>query len=84
MPSTREQKAKARKSRELDMLSHYVIMDVMLEVGNSNSIERELDNQVNVPEGQQDVQSFPNEKIHLRRTKLETSAIEMSQLRKED
>ena len=60
MPSTRRQKAKARKSRELDMLSDYENMDIMLGDGNSNSIERELDSLINVPERQQDFQSFPN------------------------
>ena len=60
MPSTRKQKAKARKSRELDMLSDYGNMDVMLGEGKSNSIERELDSLINVPERQQDLQSFPN------------------------
>ena len=60
MPSTRKQKAKARKSRELDMLSDYVNMDVMLGEGKSNSIERDLDSLINVPERQQDFQSFPN------------------------
>ena len=60
MPSTRRQKAEARKSRELDMLSDYGDMDVMLGEGNSNSIERELDSLINVPEGRQDFQSFPN------------------------
>ena len=60
MPSTRKQRAKARKSRELDRLSDYGNMDVMLGEGNSNSIERELDSFNTVPEGQQDFQSFPN------------------------
>ena len=60
MPSTRRQKAKSRKSRELDMLSDYGNMDVMLGERNSNSIERELDSLINVPEGQRDFQSFPN------------------------
>ena len=60
MPSKRKQKAKARKSRELDMLSDYGNMDVMLGEGNSNSIERELDSLINVPERQRDFQSFPN------------------------
>ena len=60
MPSTRKQKAKARKLRELDMLSDYGNMDVMLRKGNSNSIARELDSLINVPERQQDFQSFPN------------------------
>ena len=60
MPSTSKQKAKARKSRELDMLSDYGNMDVMSSEGNSNSIEREMDNLINVPERQQDFQSFLN------------------------
>ena len=60
MPSTRRQKAKSRKSRELDMLSDYGNMDVMLGGRSSNSIERELDSLINVPEGQRDFQSFPN------------------------
>ena len=50
MPSTRKQKAKARKTRELDMLSDYGNMDIMLGDGNSNSIERELDSLINVPD----------------------------------
>ena len=60
MPSTRRQKAKAKKSRELDMLSDYGNMEIMLGCGNSNSIERELDSPINVPDRQQDLQSFPN------------------------
>ena len=36
MPSTRRQKAKARKSREMDMMSEFENLDVML--GNSNNI----------------------------------------------
>ena len=60
MPSTKRQKAKASKSRELDMLSDYGNMDVMLGDGNSNSIERELDSLINVPDGQRDYRSFPN------------------------
>ena len=63
MRSTRRQKAKARKSRELDMLSDYGHMDVMLGEGKSNSIERELDSLNNVPERQQDFQSFPNRDV---------------------
>ena len=60
MPSTRKQKAKARKSRELDMLSDYGNMDVMLGDGNSKSIERKLDSLNSVPKRRQDFQSFPN------------------------
>ena len=42
MPSTRRQKAKARKSREMDMMSDIENLDVMLGNGNEISIEREL------------------------------------------
>ena len=42
MPSTRRQKAKARKSREMDMLSDFENLDVMLGNENGNPIEREL------------------------------------------
>ena len=42
MPSTRCQKAKARRSREMDMLSDYDNLDVMLGSENNNPIEREL------------------------------------------
>ena len=42
MPSTRRQKAKARRSREMDMLSDYDNLDVMLGSENNNPIEREL------------------------------------------
>ena len=42
MPSTRRQKAKARKSREMDMMSDLDNSDIMLGNGNDNPIEREL------------------------------------------
>ena len=42
MPSTRRQKAKARKSREMNILSEIENMDVMLGNENNNPIEREL------------------------------------------
>ena len=42
MPSTRRQKAKARKSREMDMMTDIDNLDVMLGGGNENPIEREL------------------------------------------
>ena len=42
MPSTRKQKAKARKPREMDMMSDFENLDVMLGNGNNNPIEREL------------------------------------------
>ena len=42
MPSTRRQKAKARKSREMDMMSDLDNLDIMLGSGDGNPIEREL------------------------------------------
>ena len=42
MPSTRRQKAKTRKSREMDMMSDIDNLDVMLGNGSENPIEREL------------------------------------------
>ena len=42
MPSTRKQKAKARKSREMDIMSDYDNLDVMLGNDINNPIEREL------------------------------------------
>ena len=44
MPSTRKQKAKARKSREMDMMSDFENMDYMLGNNTVNTIERELSN----------------------------------------
>ena len=43
MPSTRSKKAKARRSREADMLSDMENMDVMLGSGEYNQIERDID-----------------------------------------
>ena len=42
VPSTRRQKAKARKSREMDMMSDMDNLDAMLGNGSVNPIEREL------------------------------------------
>ena len=42
MPSTRRQKAKARESRELDMMSDIDNLDIMLGNSGENPIEREL------------------------------------------
>ena len=42
MPSTRRQKAKARKSREMDMMSDFENLDVMLGSENINPLERDL------------------------------------------
>ena len=57
MPSTRRQKAKARKSREMDMLSDIENMDVMLGNENNNPIERELADAIEQSSVQGDVES---------------------------
>ena len=57
MPSTRRQKAKARKSREMDMLSDIENMDVMLGNGNDNPIERELTDAIEQSSVQGDIES---------------------------
>ena len=59
MSSTRKQKANGRKSNEIDILSEYGNMDVMLD-GNSNSIGRELDNVINRPDGHQGFETLSN------------------------
>ena len=60
MPSTKRQKAKSRKSKDMDILSEYVNMDVMLGGDSSHSIQREFDSIFNGPEGHQDTQSLTN------------------------
>ena len=42
MPFTRRQRAKARKSKKMDMMSDLDNLDIMLENRNDNPIEREL------------------------------------------
>ena len=44
MPSTRRQKVKSRRARELDILSDIENMDVLIGNSDANSIERELRN----------------------------------------
>ena len=44
----------------MDIMPDYGNIDVMLDEGNTNFTERELDCIVNGPEGQQDSQSLPN------------------------
>ena len=76
MPSNRRQKAKARKTRKRDIFSDYGNMDVMLGDGNSKSIERELDNVINCPDGHQDFESFPNRGSSSQEMRSGTSELE--------
>ena len=59
MPSTRKQKAKARKSWEMDMMSDFENMDVMIGNENTNPIERELSNMIGTVVNDQDIESNP-------------------------
>ena len=57
MPSTRRQKAKARKSKEMDILSDIENMDVMLGNGDNNPIERDLADDIEQSSMQGDIES---------------------------
>ena len=58
MPSTRRQKAKARNSRELDMMSDFKNLDVILGNDNINPIECELSNVIGNSENPCDTESI--------------------------
>ena len=57
MPSKRKQNAKARKSREMDMMSDFENADVMIGNGNINPIERELSDMIGNVGNDQDIES---------------------------
>ena len=57
MPSTRRQKAKARKSREMDMMSDMDNLDVMLGNGSENPIEREIADAIEQSSVQGDIET---------------------------
>ena len=57
MPSTRRQEAKARKSREMDILSDIENMDVMLGNEDSSPIERKLADAIEQSSVQGDIES---------------------------
>ena len=62
MPSTIKQKAKARKSREMDMMTDLDNLDIMLGNGNDNPIERKLASAIE----QSSIQGDAENDIHLR------------------
>ena len=57
MTSTRRQKAKSRKSRDMDMMSDMDNLDVMLGDGDSNPIERELNDAIEQSSVQGDLEA---------------------------
>ena len=57
MPSTRRQKAKARKSKEMDMMSDFENVGVILANDNINPVERKLSNVIGSSENHCDTES---------------------------
>ena len=57
MPSTRKQKAKARRSRKMDMMSDFEKMDVLVGNGIANAIARDISNVMGNSENQCDAES---------------------------
>ena len=60
MPYTRRQKAKARNSREMNMMSDFDNLDIMKGNENINAIERELANTIGESTAQFDIESNPH------------------------
>ena len=79
MPSTRRQKAKTRKSRELDMMSDLDNLDIMPGSGNGNPIDRVLASAIEHSSVQWEIE----EKTH-QRSDFEGSPYENVSLRQND
>ena len=62
MPSTKRQKAKAKKSREMDMMSDLDTLDILLGNGNDTPREREIASAIE----QSSVQGDIEDNIHQR------------------
>ena len=83
MPSARNQKAKSRKSGEMDILSDYANMDVMLGEADTNSIMRELNSIINGREGQQDLQSLSSRELSSQGNEIRDTGKRNGSLRQE-
>ena len=79
MPSTRRQKAKARQSREMDMMSDLDNLDIMQGNWNDNPIERELASALELSSVQEDIE----DNIH-QRSDYRDFAYENDPLRQND
>ena len=66
MPSTRRQKAKSRKSRQMIMMSDMDNLDVMLGNGDSNHIERELADAIEQSSVQGDIETNMHQRVEFR------------------
>ena len=81
MPSTRRQKAKARKSREMDMMSDLDNLDIMLGNGNENPIEREVANGIEQSLVQGDIEDNMNERNDYRDFPYENDPLRQNDVR---
>ena len=82
--STRKQKAEATKSREMDVLSDYGNMEIMLGDGKVNFIERDLYKVMNGPERHLDLEILPRRGGPSQENETRTLTIEMTQFGKTD
>ena len=81
VPSTRRHKAKARRSGEMDMMSGFEIMAVLLASENANPLERELAYIINGSVSNNDIES----NSHIRTNPLDENGIKsFSQLPRQD
>ena len=62
MPDTRRQTAKARRSKEMDMLLDFENMDRLHEIESVNSIERELAYVIKSSLSNNDAEAFPKQR----------------------
>ena len=81
MPSTRRQKAKARKSREMDMMSDIDNLDVMLGSGNENPIERELADAIEQSSAQGDYEANEYQRDNYRILAQENESLRQNEAR---
>ena len=73
MPSTRLQKAKARRSREMDMMSDFDNIEVMIGNENTNSIGRGLANAIEESSVLGDIESNMHSRNEFRETNYENN-----------
>ena len=81
MPSTWRQKAKARNSREMDMMSDVDNLDVMFGNGNSNPIERELADSIEQSSVQGDIETDLHERGDYRDFTCENDSFRQNDVR---
>ena len=81
MPSTRRQKAKTRKSREMDMMSDIDNLDVMLGSRNENPIEWELADAIEQSSVQEDYGANENQENNYRNFVRENEPLRQNEVR---